>query len=380
METWGNIRRTVVDGKQTAIANYRDSDGVTRKMQRSGRTGAEAERNLITAMKSRLAPAGEDVSRESRIKDLAEAWFAETSNGDLAQGTLNAYRRSLDVIIIRGLGDVRLGEATVPRIDRFLKAVTARNGAAQARTARVVLTGMFGLAIRHGAMSTNPASNAAPVRVKRQAVVAPTIDDVRAIQELMRAFDRGVDKQGRQRWTDIADLTDLYVATGARTAEILAVKWPHIRFDLTPPTIDIVSTVIENAEGKLEIQDHPKSDKSMRGLKLPPFAVEMLMRRRVDSINELVFPSAAGTPRWPNNMRRQWRQALAGTPYEGITPRSFRKAIATLFSRQLGGKAVMEQLGHSSEAIANRHYIEALHEGPDATVLLEESFGKTESK
>lgn len=153
-----------------------------------------------------------------------------------------------------------------------------------------------------------------------------------------------------------------------------------MHFDLATLTVDIVASVIEDDAGKLAIPPHPKSDMSTRGLKLPPFAVEMLMRRRVDSINSPVFPSAAGTPRWLNNMRRQWRQALQGSPYEGITPRSFRKAVATLLKREMGAGAVKEQLGHASEEVARKHYIQALHQGPDATLVLEESFGKTASK
>ncbi|MEV8214991.1 tyrosine-type recombinase/integrase [Leifsonia sp. NPDC077715] len=118
----------------------------------------------------------------------------------------------------------------------------------------------------------------------------------------------------------------------------------------------------------------------MRDLKLPPFAVDMRMRRRVDSISELVFPSAAGTPRWPANVRRQWRQALQSTPYEGITPRDFRKAVATLLEAEQGIRAAQEQLGHASEAVTRRHYVPMVNEGPDATAILEESFGKTASK
>ncbi len=381
LETWGKIRRTVVDGKPTAVAYYRDSDGVTRKMQRSGRTGAEAERNLVAAMKARLAPSSDDLTRESRLRDLAEAWYAESaSEGNLAQGSLNTYRRSIDTIVLKGLGEVRLHEATVPRVDRFLKAVTARNGAAQARTARVVLKGMFDLAVRHGAIAINPASAAAPVRTKRKPVVAPTVADVRAIQQLMRDYDAGTDKQGRKRWTDLSDVTDLYVATGARTAEILALGWASVYFERTPAQLVITGTVIEGDDGKLVIQEHPKSEASARGLLLPPFAVETLMRRRVDSISELVFPSAAGTPRWPSNVRRQWRDALKGSPYEGITPRDFRKAVATLLRDNYGIEAAQLQLGHSSDAVTRKHYVPVVNQGPDATAALEESFGKTASK
>jgi hypothetical protein len=59
LETWGKVSRTVVNGKPTAIAYYRDSDGRTRPMQRQGSTAAAAERNLLAALRDRLTPTTE---------------------------------------------------------------------------------------------------------------------------------------------------------------------------------------------------------------------------------------------------------------------------------------------------------------------------------
>ena len=79
-------------------------------------------------------------------------------------------------------------------------------------------------------------------------------------------------------------------------------------------------------------------------------------------------------------MRRQWREALKSSAYEGITPRDFRKAVATLLRDAHGIEAAQQQLGHSSDAITRKHYVPVVSEGPDATAILEESFGKTASK
>lgn len=128
METWGKIRRTSVRGKPTAIAYYRDSDGVTRAMQRQGSTPAAAERALVQALKDRLAPAGDDLTGESRVGLLAKLWLAETAERDLSPGTIVKYREIVAKHIVRGLGDVRLNEATVPRLDRFLKAFAKSSG------------------------------------------------------------------------------------------------------------------------------------------------------------------------------------------------------------------------------------------------------------
>ncbi|MCW4458152.1 tyrosine-type recombinase/integrase [Microbacterium sp. MPKO10] len=379
LETWGKIRRVeLAPGKHAAIANYRDSDGVTRKMQRIGKSGAEAERNLVTAMKDRLAPSLEALTRDSTISQVGKLWLEEYETTDPAMGTLRSYRDVLHKVIDKGVGEIRLREATTPRIDRFIKAVAKSRGDGRAKNCRVVLSHIFKLAIRHGVMDSNPARDSAPIRTKKTHVVAPDRDVIVAVRELMHAYDTGKDGRGAVRNTDMTDLLDMYVATGARTAEVLALEWQHIDFDKTPPTVDIRGTVITGDDGKLMVQDHPKSDTSKRGLKLAPFAVEMLLRRRVDSYTSWVFPSSTGTLRWQNNMRRQWRAALKDSEYEGLTPRAFRKAVATVLDREMGTEAAMSQLGHSSDAITKKHYIERLSEGPDVTAVLQSLFEKGE--
>lgn len=370
LETWGKIRRTTVAGRPAAVAYYRDSDGVTRKMQRTGKTPAEAERNLIKAMKKRLAPAGEDLTGDSTVKKAADKWMAEPERDDLAVGTLRRYRSALDTIIGTGFGDVRLSEATVPRVDRFLKRVTKERGPSAAKTARTILHHVFSLAVRHGAVKSNPVRDAGRIVQPKKPVTAPSVEDVKAMRWIMHMYDITPDKRGAKRSADLADLFDLFIATGARTAEILALRWDDVNLDKTPATVSIKGTVILGPDGKVMVQDHPKTDAGRRELKLPQFAADVLTRRRVDSYCEWVFPSATGTLRWPHNLRRNWREALSGTPYESVTPRSLRKAVATLLRDKLGAEIAKDQLGHTTSAVTRKHYIQPLHEGPDATEAL----------
>lgn len=116
LETWGKIRRTTVDGKPAAVAYFRDSDGKTRKMQRQGKTPAEAERNLIRAMKTRLAPAGEDLTADTTVKQAAEKWLAEPERAELAIATVRRYTDILGTIVKNGFGSVRLDALNDARI------------------------------------------------------------------------------------------------------------------------------------------------------------------------------------------------------------------------------------------------------------------------
>lgn len=370
LETWGRIRRTKIGGKHVAVAYYRDSDGVTRKMQRQGPSPAAAERSLVEAMKQRLAPTGEDLTADRTVRQAAAKWLSEPERDELAIATLRRYRGILDTIVAKGLGDVRLGEATMPRVDRFLKRVTTENGPSTAKAARTVLQHVFALAVRHGAIRSNPVRDTAQIVQPKKPIVAPSVGDVRALRWIMHMYDTTPDKRGGKRVADLADLVDMFIATGARTAEVLALRWSDIDLDANPPTVSIHSTVVLGADGKVMVQDHPKTDSSRRTLLLPLFAGAMLTRRRVDSYCEWVFPSAAGTLRWPHNLRRAWREALEGTPYVNVTPRSLRKAVATHLRDTAGVEIAKDQLGHASSIVTRKHYIQPLHLGPDATVEL----------
>src|SRR5690606_31055971 len=128
---------------------------------------------------------------------LAKKWLSETESRELKPGSVRVYRQSLDRHILPGLGEVRLSEATVPRIDRFLKSLTVSSGASTAKTARVVLAGMFSLATRHGAIEQNPVRETGNVVVKRDPVTAPTLADIVGIRARFQAWDAGKDKRGK---------------------------------------------------------------------------------------------------------------------------------------------------------------------------------------
>ena len=250
LETWGKIRRTTAAGQPAAVCRYRDSDGVTRIMQRSGRTPAEAERNLVKALKKRLAPSADDLTGNSTVRAAAGKWFAEPERDDLAVATRDRYRRVLDTIIGKGFGDVRLAEATVPRVDRFLKRVTAENGPGTAKTTRTLLQHVFALAVRHGAMRSNPVRDAGRIVQAKKPVTAPSVADVRAMRWIMWAYDITPDKRGATRSADLGDLFDVFIGTGARTAEVLALRWSDVDLESSPATVSIRGTVIIGDDGK----------------------------------------------------------------------------------------------------------------------------------
>lgn len=55
-----------------------------------------------------------------------------------------------------------------------------------------------------------------------------------------------------------------------------------------------------------------------------------------------------------------------------MKPSSFRKAVATLLDRELGSLTASRQLGHSSDVITRRYYIERNQLAPDSTHILDQ--------
>jgi integrase len=149
---------------------------------------------------------------------------------------------------------------------------------------------------------------------------------------------------------------------------------------MVPPTIEVTGTVRRTSVSGLHRQGFPKSVTSARVIPLPGFAAAMLARRHLANDPEknplgLVFPSRAGTVIDPGNFRRQWT-AARGEEFGWVTPSSFRKTVATLIERETDSVRASRQLGHSSDTVTRKHYIERSKAVPDSTDLLERFGGR----
>lgn len=84
----------------------------------------------------------------------------------------------------------------------------------------------------------------------------------------------------------------------------------------------------------------------------------------------MLFPNRNGDLLEPANFRRTWRE-VRGEKWTEVEPRSFRKAVATLIEREAGSLVASQQLGHASDAVTRKHYIERSNVAPDSTLALE---------
>jgi integrase len=214
----------------------------SRLVERSRATRAAAERALKEALRdrSRVGPDAE-IGPETRVKQVAESWWADFESRGVSPGTLRLYRGRLDNHVLPGLGHLRIQELTVGRIHRHLSVLAENHGPGTARTTRAILSGICSFAAQRDALERNPVRDAGPARsdAPKRLPRSLTIEQARQLRALLSYDDEAVHR-------DFPDFVGFILATGCRIGEALALTWDAI--DLEAGTVEIRGT--KTAAGK----------------------------------------------------------------------------------------------------------------------------------
>ncbi|MFC6706771.1 tyrosine-type recombinase/integrase [Flexivirga alba] len=373
--TWGEIQTAKVrNGAHRARTRIRDTDGLTRQVTATGTTAAAASRALREKLAERTTPTAESITAETTIAGLATLWIGYLRDeGRIEDTTINEYQRVLTNVVTPELGGLRLRELTTGRVDVFLVRLRATSASRQ-RKAKVVLGAMLGLAVRHDALVVNPVLQTSRVHRERHQTRSLTLEDLNTVRASVRAWTTK-QRPGPKASSDMADIIDLMLATGARIGEALALRWTDVDLESPQPHLTITGTVkTEPGKGTYR-KPAPKSDSSVRTIVLPQFAVTMFRRRRGSAAgNETtpVFPTRNGTWLQVNNVERRWREIRRNTGLDWVTPHTFRKTVATLIAERVDADTAAQQLGHSSPAITREFYIAKPPIAADVADVLEE--------
>lgn len=359
--------------KWRARARFRDFTGKTRQREAYGASGAKAERNLLKALRDEIESAGDSISGRTTVAELSTIWLADPDLTDkCTDQTIERYTDSVNQHVLPALGEYMIMEATVSRVDRFLRNL-ASSTPGLAKTARSVLNGMFTLAVRHDAIRSNPVRDVRLPSKPKKPVEALTVEEVGALREGLRTWQEGAGYRGPRRGTDVLDVVDVMLGTGLRISEVLALRWEDV--DLSgQPTVTVTGTLVYLKKKGLQRQSHTKTSSGVRVLTLPQFVVDVLLRRSVEAIpteTNAVFPSGKGTWKWPNNYRRTLREALKTVEDSGeISPNVFRKSVATLIDTEATLEAAAAVLGHSGTTVTAKHYVKKAAAAPDMSEIL----------
>ncbi len=256
--TWGVIRRSeLAPGRWMADTLFRDFDGRTRRVERRGSTGAQAEQSLRNYLRtrSRAAQLGE-LTGETRLREAAALWLVGLQEEGRAPSTLDADADALRLHVVPGLGMLQLREVTVGVCDRFVQSVKANAGPGAARHARTVLSGVLGMAARHEAIRGNPVRDVARISSSREPARSLRPEEVRRLRAGVRADQRAVDR-------DLPDLVDFMLGTGLRIGEVLAMTWDAV--DLASAQVEVRATVVTVKGRGAVLQPRPKTRTGWRG-------------------------------------------------------------------------------------------------------------------
>jgi integrase len=218
----GKISRVHLGGGLwLARCRYRDSDGVTRKVQRLGppgiydQYGKLAEDALIEALaERRKSSSAEAIGLETLVTALVEQHLLRLAEDGRSPVTLATYRFAVGKLQ-KFIGGVRVGEASPARIDAALGSMRTAHGPTMARQAKTILRGALQLAVIANVLGSNPVRDVQPLRSKDQpnGAVGLNAEQLRDLLQKLQASQFCQDH-------DLVDPITMLIATGLRRSEL----------------------------------------------------------------------------------------------------------------------------------------------------------------
>ncbi|MBG0564893.1 site-specific integrase [Actinoplanes aureus] len=398
--TAGKVRHTQV-GKSTwrARCSFRDYDGVTRDVERTGATKAAAEAALKIAIRDRTHENRDAaISPDTRLSVVTEEWWKTYVIKEGSLGSRRIYREQIDNHILPQVGSLKCREFSVALAERALRRVENVHGPSITKTVRSVLSNICAFAARMGAMDRNPVRETSPVSIKpRKAPRALTAVQFRQLRAWVSYSSQAV-RRG------IPEIIDFLGATGERLGECLAVTGDTL--DVGARTVEIRGTVVRHKGVGVCISRFPKTEAGFRTLTLPDWVmptVECLLANAVDVVATvvrlkngvelvipptvstagrrrsapplwlqemldggkswtervvIVFPSSVGTLRDPSNVANDIKDAFEFAGLDDDTSHLLRKTVATqMDDAGVPTREIADQLGHARPSMTSDVYL-----------------------
>jgi integrase len=231
---------------------------VVRKVDRTGRSRAAAERNLKKALHERQPQTNSSITGDTKLATLVDLFLEETKRRRRGT-TYDTYAFHARNTVVPALGQLRIREATVSRLDAFFRTCETRLAPNTVRSVRTVVSGALAHATRLGAIPSNP--------VRDVGRIEGTKKDVRALTRTERVdlLVRLDDDEEALRF-DVPDLVRFMLATGCRIGEVIAVQDDAI--DWHAETVAIRANIVRVRRVGL-VRHEGKTFSAQRVLPLP---------------------------------------------------------------------------------------------------------------
>lgn len=352
-------KRVGARGRVTYTAVYLDPEGRERSAgtfegkREAERAARKAEGKVETS--EWIDPSDGKVTFEQYVEGY---WWPSRQ---LEVSTRAAYRSYLDKHFIPYFGKRPMASITPTAVEAWIaEALKAGLSPASVRKYHSMLKTIFQRAVRDRVMIVNPCAATELPKAVRKPRTIPTPED----------FDRLI-TEIPQRWRL---LLLVEIETGLRWGELIALRPRHI--DFLRRLVHVRETVVEVSKKmsptgeRMLFKDYPKNDQH-RSLSVGQPLIELIsadIARRGLSRDDLLFPSTLKPGAGPlsrNTFRTKvWLPAVKRTGLDfHVRVHDLRHAHASwLLAGGADLKAVMERMGHSQLATAQRY----LHTLPDA--------------
>lgn len=369
----GKITRKQLDkGVWIARCRYRDTDGVTRLVERRSpefdQHGRKAENALLQSLDGRRAPGAADVTAATKVTALITAHIDRLKEDNKASRTIDTYTYTAGKLA-KLIGGLRVADATPPRLDAAVWSMKNAHGAVMARQAHMLLKAGLQLAVMSGVLPTNPVRDVKPPTVEdtgpkgakpiAAAELWPLLEKIRASEECQRK--------------DLADPITMYVATGLRRSELLGLRWSD--YDPSAGIVTVTGKLVRVKGEGLQRVGKAKTKAGLRSIHLPQFAVAMLTQRRKRDYygqQTMMFPSTAGSWRDPDNFNSDWRKARTDLGLPDVTGHSFRKAVATIADEAgFSARMAADHLGHAQVSMTQNTYMSRGQSHPEIAAAIQ---------
>ncbi|QAY60914.1 site-specific integrase [Microbacterium protaetiae] len=382
-------------GRVTATAGMRDLAGVWHDLRAVGATEDEARLELERQARQIVAIGrGERLTETSTVAEAVEVWLEGVRVGNrVTPQTVQTHEVS-GRRLVRAMGAVRLADLRPGFVEDFLHGALAREGSAAAHALKGTLRLVCGVAVRRGALVSNPVRDTSPLPAQKTRASALTPEQ---FHELIQAIEEWAGKPAepknrggvRSDARALADLLSVCVGTGARIGEALALERRDLDFENR--RVHIRSTLVfVKGQGTIR-QEHTKT--GPRGARTVPMTarVREVLERRLDGADSAattaVFRNRSGGHTTQDRMAKRLRAFRAarpevlerlGIPASETTSHLMRRSALTLVANTdaLGGGSTAAAMlgGHANESTTRRHYAHMSKEVPETTSQLLDAF------
>lgn len=303
--------------------------------------------------------------------EVAVKW-AEVVKSDVAETTFWNYQKAMNKHILPAFGNHYIDAINSLEIETFISNLTCSS-----KTKHNILTPfrlVMKFAKQHKIIQSNPFVNVNPIKKsnKRDNHLSKKEKRPLSIDEIHR-FVNTVNEFWRP-------LFILMFFSGIRVAEASALKWKHI--DLNNGLVKVRKNLVRLKGGKI-VYKEPKTESSIRDVKIPDFVVEALLEQRkrtwTGNRDDFVFLNKLGRP-----IHRHTINNCVINPTlkkMGITIHiSMKDTRASFITNAVDQKErlsyVQKQVGHTNTRMIVDHYYKYVP-APDDGAKLENAWKST---